>query len=204
MKLIRKIFPIIKPDLLEKATLSLPKLMEMHGILADVIPKAPRQLAEVIYPDNVAVLPGMELSPTEVKDRPSVTWDCHADTFHLLCMLDPDAPSRCNPTMREWHHWMIGNIPECKIEEGTVYTDYIGPAPPENTGLHRYIFLVYKQKEPIYFKFQRQDNKTVSRRGNFSIFEITKKHGLGDPIAGNFFHARWNELVPNIYKQYKI
>ena len=30
---------------------------------------------------------------------------------------------------------------------------------------------------------------------------FAKKYGLGDPIAGNFFEAEWDESVPRLYEQ---
>lgn len=31
---------------------------------------------------------------------------------------DPDAPSRAEPTFREWHHWLVVNIPGTDISKG--------------------------------------------------------------------------------------
>jgi hypothetical protein len=33
-----------------------------------------------------------------------------SNSFYTLVMSDPDAPSRSNPKMREWRHWVVGNI----------------------------------------------------------------------------------------------
>ena len=35
-------------------------------------------------------------------------------------MTDPDAPTRTNPKMAEWQHWLVVNIPGNKVEEGEV------------------------------------------------------------------------------------
>lgn len=53
---------------------------------------------------------GNVLTPTAVKDQPTVTWAADPKAFYLLCMTDPDAPSKDNPKFREWHHWLVGNI----------------------------------------------------------------------------------------------
>jgi len=47
---------------------------------------------------------------------------------------DPDAPSRADPKFREWHHWLVGNVPETKISEGETLSEYVGSGPPEGTG----------------------------------------------------------------------
>ena len=52
-----------------------------------------------------------------------------------MCVFqDPDAPSRRDPKFREWHHWLVGNIPGDKINEGEVLSEYVGSGPPKGTG----------------------------------------------------------------------
>ena len=41
----------------------------------------------------VSVSLGNVLTPTQVKDPPTVDWDAEADAFYTLCMTDPDAVS---------------------------------------------------------------------------------------------------------------
>lgn len=61
---------------------------------------------------------------------------------------------------REWQHWVVGNIPEDKVAKGEVLTEYFGPAPPQNTGSHRYVFLLYKQNQgSITFDERRIGNR---------------------------------------------
>lgn len=85
------------------------RCMRMHQIIPDVIDESPKELARVFY--NVPVELGNELTPTEVKDPPCVSWPHDKWTYYTLIMLDPDVPSRCDPCEREWHHWLVGNIP---------------------------------------------------------------------------------------------
>ncbi|VDM93983.1 unnamed protein product [Onchocerca ochengi] len=99
-------------------------------------------------------------------------------------MTDPDAPSRKNPVFREWHHWLIINISGQNVSSGTVLSDYIGSGPPKGTGLHRYVFLVYKQPGSI------TDTQHGGNRPNFKVMDFANKHHLGNPVAGNFFQAK--------------
>lgn len=96
-----------------------------------------------------------------MKDIPTVSWNAEASAFYTLCMtgkklylkhvkinflsklklnsllvLDPDAPSRKEPTYREWHHWLVGNIPGADVSKGETLSEYVGSGPPEGTGMH--------------------------------------------------------------------
>lgn len=41
---------------------------------------------QVTYPSGAAVEFGNELTPTQVKDIPNVSWNAEANTFYTLCM----------------------------------------------------------------------------------------------------------------------
>lgn len=74
---------------------------------------------------------------------------------------DPDAPSRAKPEFREWHHWLVGNIPGNDVGKGETLSEYVGSGPPQGTGLHRYVFLVYKQNDKINFDEPRLTNRSI-------------------------------------------
>lgn len=180
---------------------SVSKAMEKHEIVPDVIPVAPAEIAKISYPSGVTVNEGNELTPTKVKDIPTVQWNADSGSFYTLCMTDPDAPSRITPTYREWHHWLVGNIQGGNIASGTTLSEYIGSGPPPDTGLHRYVFLIYKQNEKLTFDEPRLTNRSGDNRGGFSIAKFAKKYNLGNPVAGNFYQAKFDDYVPILYKQ---
>ncbi|XP_031336016.1 protein D2-like isoform X2 [Photinus pyralis] len=175
--------------------------MEKEGVVPDVIDVAPKEVAEVHYPSGVHVELGNELTPTQVKDIPSVKWSAYANSFYTLCMTDPDAPSRQKPDFREWHHWLVANIPGDDISKGENLSEYVGSGPPQGTGLHRYVFLIYKQDGKITFDEKRLTNRSGDNRGKFSIRAFAKKYKLGNPVAGNFYQAQYDDYVPILYKQ---
>lgn len=99
------------------------------------------------FDSNVAPNWGNELTPTQVQNMPNVSWTTEPDTFYTLIMSDPDAPSRADPKFREVCHWTVVNIAGTDINNGDTVFDYIGSGPPEGTGLHRYVFLLFKQAD---------------------------------------------------------
>lgn len=175
--------------------------MEQHQVVPDVIPIAPAEVAKVSYISGVIVDAGNELKPRQVKDVPKVEWNADPAAFYTLCMTDPDAPSRAEPTYREWHHWLVGNIPGAEVVKGDTLSEYVGSGPPEKTGLHRYVFLVYKQSGKLTFDEPRLTNRSGDSRGGFAIQKFVEKYSLGTPVAGNFYQAEWDDYVPILYKQ---
>lgn len=89
------------PFLRFAASAAIKPTMEKHQVVPDVIPVAPADVAKVNYVSGVSVDLGNELTPTAVKDVPKVEWNADASTLYTLCMTDPDAPSRQEPTYRE-------------------------------------------------------------------------------------------------------
>lgn len=110
---------------------------------------------------------GNELTPTQVKDKPILTWQADKDAYYSLVMVDPDAPSRTNHTLREIRHWLVMNIPGCSVDSGDEVIEFIGSGAMRGTELHRYIFLIYKQPNG---KIQHWESRS-SNRFEHSIFE---------------------------------
>lgn len=175
--------------------------MEAEKVVPDVVDSVPAQLVEVSYPEASVNL-GNVLTPTQVKGQPNVSWPTEDGAFYVLCMTDPDAPSRQQPKYREWHHWLVGNIPGNELSMGDVLSEYVGSGPPKGTGLHRYVFLVYKQPDgKINFDERRLTNRSGEHRASFKIREFAQKYKLGEAIAANFYQAEWDDYVPKLYEQ---
>lgn len=68
-------------------------------------------------------------------------------------------------------------------------------------GLHRYVFLVFKQPAKINFTVERLSNTSSERRAHFSVRKFSFRNKLGAPIAGNFFQAQWDDYVPILHNQ---
>ena len=72
-------------------------------------------------------------------------------------MTDPDAPCRRVPFASEVRHWLVVNIPGNDIGKGETIATYLGSEPPKWTGLHRNIFLLYKQNGVLNFEEPKAD-----------------------------------------------
>lgn len=65
---------------------SMAQALQTHGVIPDVVDKVPASVLNVTYPNNLTVEIGKELTPTQVKDQPTVQWDAEANGFYTLCM----------------------------------------------------------------------------------------------------------------------
>ncbi|XP_022818968.1 protein D2-like [Spodoptera litura] len=188
----------------EQKMTELQTLFKEHCVVPDVINISPSELLTIKYPSGSVVTTGKELTPTQVKDQPVVQWAAKEDEYYTLAMVDPDAPSREEPKFREWHHWLVGNILGGHIGKGEILSEYIGSGPPKGTGLHRYVFLVYKQPEKCDFsKITKLRNNSGEKRGKFSIAKFATQFKFGSPIAGNFYVAKYDDYVPKLYAKLK-
>eukprot|EP00731_Ephydatia_muelleri_P020284 Em0013g11a len=171
-----------------------------HGCLPDVVDVAPTDLAEVSYDSGVKCELGNVLTPTQVQNQPTVTWSTEPGAKYTVAMTDPDAPSRQNPIRREIKHWLVVDIPGCDVAKGTVLAPYRGSGPPQGTGLHRYIFLVYKQSSDVKFN-EPVLGPSRDGRANWKVQDFAAKHGLGKPVAGNFYQAEYDDYVPILHSK---
>lgn len=85
-----------------------------------------------------------------------------------------DAPSRKNPTLREWQHWLVVNIPRRNVDKGEVSSEYLASCPPKDTGLYRYIVLVSKQPSKLSFNGKRLSDKSAEGCGRYKSLSSLK------------------------------
>lgn len=171
-----------------------------NEIIPDVIDSIPESQLKVSFPSGNEVKLGNILTPTQVKDEPLVEWVPEEDEFYTLLLTDPDAPSRAQPAVREWHHWLVGNIKGSDVASGDVLSQYVSSAPPLDSGLHRYVFLLFKQPNG------RMDYSEVPKiaytgegRAKFNTKNFINKYML-TIVAGNFYMAQYDDSVPAIHK----
>jgi len=76
---------------------------------------------------------------TETKSEPLVNLNLDPNYYYTLIMYDPDAVGGT------YIHWLKVNITNNDINTGNIIISYKGPSPPPKTGIHHYIFELYKQ-----------------------------------------------------------
>uniref|UniRef100_A0A0R3RZC1 Phosphatidylethanolamine-binding protein n=1 Tax=Elaeophora elaphi TaxID=1147741 RepID=A0A0R3RZC1_9BILA len=158
-----------------------------NEITPNIIVNPPAKLLNCNW-DGIQVQPGQTMSPRHLRFAPRVTLDVDPESTFSMIMIDPDNLSRKNPSVAEWLHWLVVNIPASNIQEGINggqhQMAYGSPAPQPRTDLHRYIILLYEHQG------RRVQVPKINSRAKFNTKQFVEKHNLGDPVAGNFFLAQ--------------
>nr|KAG5704085.1 hypothetical protein BaRGS_017589 [Batillaria attramentaria] len=144
----------------------------------------------------------MVVTPTQVKDKPEVSFEADPNAYYTLLMHDPDAPSRADPKFGEFQHWVVVNIPGSDVSKGEEVTAYIGSGAPKDTGLHRYVFLVYRQSGKKDFGLPRIPANHKQGRRQQKVREWISRLGLQELVAGTFFLAEYDDYVPTLHKSF--
>jgi phosphatidylethanolamine-binding protein len=162
-------------------------------IVDELIPKPPFELLNVSFDDKNVNL-GNKFVPLEARNRPKITWKNFKDEeFYTLIMTDVGGKNM------EWLHWHVSNILGGDLEHADYLTFYFPSAPPKDTGEHRYVFLLYRQKGKINFNGHIViPTFEMNGRDTFSTRVFAEKNEFGEPVAGNFFVASWDESVDEL------
>ena len=95
-----------------------------------------------VYYNNKKLVNNEFLKSSETQIKPKIKYNYNLNNLYTLIMYDPDAVNGTHV------HWLVTNIKN-NIKNGKILLPYQGPAPPANTGKHRYIFELYKQSEML-------------------------------------------------------
>lgn len=168
--------------------------MKEHGIVPSIIDSAPTSSAGVFYTTGKALMNhGNELKPSQVQEQPDVVaWKAQPNTLYTILMIDPDAPSRADPKYGDGLHWLVVNAPGMDISKGETFAEYVGSGPPQGTGLHRYILLVFAQNSKLTLNRPKINKQSIEGRISFKTKQFIKENNFGVPIAGNFFQAQYD------------
>ncbi|XP_066347636.1 protein FLOWERINGUS T-like [Miscanthus floridulus] len=153
-------------------------------VIGDVLDPFYTTVDMMILFDGTPIISGMELRAPAVSDRPRV--EIGGDDYRVaytLVMVDPDAPNPSNPTLREYLHWMVTDIPASTDNTyGREMMCYEPPAP--STGIHRMVLVLFQQlgRETVF--------AAPSRRHNFNTRGFARRYNLGAPVAAMYFNCQ--------------
>lgn len=174
--------------------------LKKHEVVPEVVDEfSPQGLITVTYDKATEVSMGNTLKPSETQTRPSVkvafTEERAKDpnATYTLVLTDPDAPTKGDKKWSEFCHYLVSGIKldgvqgdavsdvtEIDCAKANELVSYMGPAPPENTGKHRYVFVLYKEGAA-------QPKSGLADRPNW---------GTGKPGSGAKDYANKNSLTP--------
>ncbi|BBN02086.1 protein MpMFT [Marchantia polymorpha subsp. ruderalis] len=127
---------------------------------------------------------GCELKPSAVAESPlvQVIDRNEPNALFTLVVTDPDAPSPSEPSAKEFLHWLVTDIPSgADASAGRQILPYEEPKPP--IGIHRYVFAVFKQQQPLPLI-------APSTRKKFNTKGFAQQFGLGKPAAAVYFNSQ--------------
>jgi phosphatidylethanolamine-binding protein (PEBP) family uncharacterized protein len=136
---------------------------------------------------------------------PTITYEDYSQTenYYTLILTDPDFPSRVNPNLRELVHWVVVNIPSNRIEEGKTVLDYVPPAAPYASGLHRYVFILFKQTRICTEEEIQMGKQFYSKRMGIRSYDWVKSQGSlfsETPIGLEAFITEYEEIVDKTHE----
>ncbi|KAG9124699.1 hypothetical protein FRC07_010589 [Ceratobasidium sp. 392] len=186
--------------------------LKEHQIIPDVIPKdfIPSTLLNVSWGDKEVQL-GNELTKADTVDEPTITFAPAAEddptTTYTIAFLDPDAPSRADPKFGPFRHWVLTGLKAPGVETLVALakesdpsppvgaksfkqatTPYRPPGPGPGTGVHRYVFLLFREPN-VGFEVpagEPEYGAELEQRRKWSAVAFAEKYGL-KPVAANFF-----------------
>ncbi|KAJ3693882.1 hypothetical protein LUZ60_009362 [Juncus effusus] len=149
-------------------------------VIGDVLDQFDRSVSLRIMYNNRQVFTGTQLMPSAVVNKPRVEVGGNdLRVLYTLVMVDPDAPNPSNPTLREYLHWLVTDIPATTdVSFGKEVICYESPEP--RSGIHRMVFALFRQ-------IGRETVIAPQVRSNFNTRHFARQHNLGLPVAAAFF-----------------
>lgn len=167
-------------------------------LVPDLLPTfVPSAVMNITYSGVGAISPGQNLSRAEVASAPGIAITPANSSVSLtgnftLVMADADVVGT-NESEGQTRHWLVngvtlknGSSSELNVSTtgGVAITDYAGPAPPEGSGPHRYVILLYTQ--PTDFSPPSNLSRPNVPVSVFRLTEYVSESKLGPLVAGMY------------------
>ena len=185
---------------------------KQNEIIPDVIDNEPLELLTMEYKvgDKVNKLceMGTTLTPTQVQNKPYNLQfaRCNDDKLYTIILTDPDARDRIKHEFREWVHFVKINVKGSDLDKsGDIIIEYVGSGPPQSSGLHRYVWLIFEQSQGKIDTDKCGQKKLKAKGSNgegrrkWKAREFVKNNKLGPLVAGTFYNAEYDDYVPKLY-----
>jgi len=182
---------------------SIGTILRRHKVIPDVLYFPPKHEAEVSF-KATKIKMGCEYNACKLKCMPRVVYPVCENSFYTVMLVDPDAPRRYEPSESLWLHWLVGNISGLNLFDGDFRVEYVPPAPPPDTGLHRYVFLVFRQENYNCYQEDVIYSHQIDGRSNFSLADYCYCYKLDELVAVNFCRCRFDCSVVDVYKKLGI
>ncbi|XP_072154792.1 putative odorant-binding protein A5 [Bemisia tabaci] len=170
--------------------------LKKNEIIPNFFPISPKYEAFVTFEGGIEPNMGNVIRPEQARFGPhTIAFKYEPDRYYCIVMIGLDVPSRTNPTEREFLHWISGNFITDSFLAGDEIIQYYPILPKKDTGLHRYLFLVYEQKGKVEFKEPPLTDRNDWGRANWSSRKFAEKYNLGEPYAVNFFCSEYTNLT---------
>ncbi|XP_014554876.1 hypothetical protein COCVIDRAFT_17422 [Bipolaris victoriae FI3] len=143
----------------------------------------------VKFPSGLAPERGSLARVSQIAEQPVISISStpnsssSASTYAFM-MIDPDAPTPDDPKFAYWRHWVITSIPstvsptEDITSKGKTLTQYLAPGPKDESGPHRYLFLLFEEKEGETLERAEIGGEEFVERRSFRAEELVAKKGL--------------------------
>jgi len=151
---------------------------------------APTALVTLNFSAGVVLQPGQNLSQEQVAPVPTVTvQNGNTTAKYTLAMLDADTVGSKLPD-GQTRHWLVNGV---YIADSSVFTNasstevtaYAGPAPPANSGPHRYVVVLYNQ--PDSFHAPENLSTTGVPVSPMKWTDYVTSSGLGSLVGATYF-----------------
>lgn len=170
--------------------------MTMDDIPADCFIPAEQcpALSSSFTVEGITGLLDRKSTPAATAKAPAISYGAAKEGVkYCMIMTDPDAPSREKPLFRNFCHWVQA---DCLGSPSEILA-YVGPGPPCNSGLHRYVFCLYEQPSEADLDLLA---KTLEGRGGSKPHDAAIAAGLGPLVAIEFYYAEWDESVDALHE----
>lgn len=120
---------------------------------------------KILY-NNTEIINAANLTPLQTQLEPKIEYNADPNTLYTLIMHDLNAVSE------NYLHWVVINIPGHNIHNGQTLLKYKGPSPPQGTGAHRYVFLIFEQAGRIILENVVELDRTMSMPNLYKLLHI--------------------------------